>query len=94
MIDKGDAGGPAALRIDIDRDSRVPPYQQLAAALRKQIETGRIQPGRRIPSLVELEQATGLARDTIRKGIAVLKDEGLVETELGLGVFVVEKPSD
>jgi GntR family transcriptional regulator len=72
----------------IDRESSTPPYQQLAAILRADIASGRIPPGRRIPSLVELEQEFGLARDTLRKAVKVLKDEGLVETVTGMGVYV------
>ena len=74
----------------IDREGRVPPYQQIAAALREQIASGQIPPGRRIPSLVELEQTYGVARDTLRKAVQVLKDEGLVETVPGMGIYVVD----
>lgn len=75
----------------IDRNSPVPPYRQIAAILRRQIETGEIPPGRRIPSLVEMEQEYGVARDTLRKAVRVLKDAGLVETVTGMGIYVIEK---
>lgn len=80
--------------MSIDRDGPVPPYRQIAAVLRERIESGDIPPGRRIPSLVELEQQYGVARDTLRKAIQVLKDEGLVETVTGMGVFVIERAED
>ncbi|MFD9561551.1 GntR family transcriptional regulator [Streptomyces sp. NPDC059994] len=76
----------------IDREGPVPPYRQIAADLRRQIEDGTIPPGRRIPSMVELEQTYGVARDTLRKATQVLKDEGLVETVSGMGIFVVNPP--
>lgn len=66
----------------------MPPYRQIAAAVRKRIQSGEIPPGRRIPSLVELEAEFGVARDTLRKAVQVLKDEGLVETVRGMGVYV------
>lgn len=75
-------------RTPIDRESPVPPYQQVANALRDRIESGQIEAGRRIPSLVELEQEFEVARDTLRKAVQVLKDEGLVETVTGMGTFV------
>lgn len=59
--------------------------------IRARIESGDIPPGRRIPSLVELEQEFGVARDTLRKAVRVLKDEGLVETVSGMGVYVVQR---
>ena len=77
----------------IDRDGPVPPYRQVANALRERIATGQIPPGRRIPSLVQLEAEFGVARDTLRKAVRVLRDEGLVETVTGMGVFVVDRRS-
>jgi GntR family transcriptional regulator len=82
---------PSVLGMTIDRDGPIPPYRQVAAILRERIETGAIPPGRRIPSLVELEQEFDAARDTLRKAVQVLKDEGLVETVVGMGVFVIRQ---
>ncbi|MGW6695572.1 GntR family transcriptional regulator [Rhodococcus sp. NPDC054953] len=76
----------------IDRDGPVPPYRQIADDLRRRIESGEIPPGRRIPSMVELEQQWGVARDTLRKATQVLKNEGLVETVSGMGIYVVQPP--
>ncbi|WP_200309208.1 GntR family transcriptional regulator [Streptomyces adelaidensis] len=75
----------------IDREGPVPPYRQIADSLRARIEDGSIPAGRRIPSLVELEAEFGVARDTLRKAVKVLKDEGLVETVTGMGVYVVDR---
>ena len=75
----------------IDREGPVPPYRQVANALRERIATGQIPPGRRIPSLTELEAEFGVARDTLRKAVQVLKDEGLVETVTGMGIYVVDR---
>jgi DNA-binding GntR family transcriptional regulator len=80
--------------MSIDREGPVPPYRQIAAQLRSQIADGAIPVGRRIPSLVELEQTYGVARDTLRKAVQVLKNEGLVETVSGMGVFVIAVPAE
>ena len=77
--------------MSIDREGPVPPYRQIAAILRGRIVNGDIPAGRRIPSLVELEAEFSVARDTLRKAVGTLKDEGLVETVTGMGVFVVER---
>ncbi|GIH72471.1 GntR family transcriptional regulator [Sphaerimonospora thailandensis] len=77
----------------IDREGPVPPYRQIANALRERIASGAIPPGRRIPSLIELEAEFGVARDTLRKAVRVLKDEGLVETVTGMGIYVVQRES-
>jgi len=75
----------------IDREGPVPPYRQIAADLRRKIQDGTIPPGRRIPSIVEMEQEYNVARDTLRKATKVLKDEGLVETVTGMGIYVVNR---
>lgn len=75
----------------IDREGPVAPYRQVANAVRERILSGEIPPGRRIPSLVELEAEFGVARDTLRKAVQVLKDEGLVETVTGMGIYVVDQ---
>jgi DNA-binding GntR family transcriptional regulator len=75
----------------IDREGPVPPYRQIADDLRRQIEDGTIPVGRRIPSMVELEQRYEVARDTLRKATQVLKDEGLVQTVQGMGIYVVDR---
>ncbi|MET9973864.1 GntR family transcriptional regulator [Streptomyces microflavus] len=80
--------------MSIDREGPIPPYRQIADQLRARIADGTIPVGRRIPSLVELEQEFGVARDTLRKAVKVLKDEGLVETVNGMGVFVTQQPPE
>lgn len=78
-------------RVIIDREGPVPPYLQIANDLRRQIEDGTIPPGRRIPTTVEMEQEYEVARDTLRKATKVLKDEGLVESVRGMGLYVVDR---
>ncbi|WP_232485719.1 GntR family transcriptional regulator [Streptomyces fildesensis] len=78
----------------IDREGPVPPYRQIAAQLRERIVDGSIPVGRRIPSLVEMEQQYGVARDTLRKAVQVLKEEGLVQTVNGMGIYVIEAPAE
>lgn len=74
----------------VDRNSRIPPWRQIADALRARIASGDIPPGGRLPSTVELEQEWEVARETIRKAVNSLKEEGLVEGVQGMGIFVVE----
>lgn len=75
----------------IDREGPVPPYRQVADDLRRQIADGTIPPGRAIPSMMQLEERYGVARDTLRKATQLLKDEGLVYTVRGMGIFVRDR---
>ncbi len=66
----------------------VPKYRQLLVILRNQILIGQLQPGERIPSEEDLINAYGLSRGTVRKAVAQLEAEKLIETEHGIGSFV------
>ncbi len=72
----------------INRSSSMPPWEQLAGILRSRIEDGELQPGDRIPSVVSLAQEYDLAPGTVRKALAQLQREGLVESRVGWGTFV------
>ena len=74
----------------IDHASAVPPYRQLAGILRDQIQSGELAPGAAVPSVKRLRQEYGVAETTARKAVALLRDEGLVETVMGWGSFVVK----
>ena len=78
----------------IDPEGAVAPYLQLAALLRARIESGAIEPGRRLPSQTQLESDTGLSRSTIKRALEILKGEGLVTTSPGRGLFVVERDQE
>jgi GntR family transcriptional regulator len=66
----------------------IPKYRQLLIILRNQILRGEIEPGQRIPSEEELISMYGLSRGTVRKAIAQLESERLIQTEHGVGSFV------
>ena len=74
---------------EIDRYSDIPPYRQVAAILRARILSGDIEPHRPIPSKRTAMQICGIAGGTYDKAVQLLKDEGLVRTVMGMGVFTV-----
>jgi GntR family transcriptional regulator len=74
--------------VSIDRDGPTPVYLQLAALLRERIASGEYPAGRALPSETTLMQEYGLARETVRKGVRVLRDEGLVQIVQGRGAYV------
>jgi GntR family transcriptional regulator len=75
--------------VTIDLDQPMPPYRQLAAILRDKIASGEL--SGRLPSEKSLMQEYGLALGTVRKSIALLRDERLVETTPGWGSYVVDR---
>ena len=76
---------------EIDKDSPVPPYRQVAAFLRAQIERGELPAGRRLPSIATLVQTYGIARTTAAKALRVLVDEGVAEVSPGMGTYVTKR---
>jgi GntR family transcriptional regulator len=79
------------VQVQIDHESDVFPYRQVADQLRAAIDAGEYGPGRKIPSLQALVRETGLAVETIRRAIRVLVDEGAVYTVQGRGTFVTKE---
>jgi DNA-binding GntR family transcriptional regulator len=72
-----------------------PPHRQIAAWLRARIEAGEFRPGLDpLPSEKDLVDTFGVARDTARRAIAVLLEEGLVVTVPQRGSYVVERTRD
>jgi DNA-binding FadR family transcriptional regulator len=67
-----------------------PLFEQIAAALRDQIRSGRIRPGQLLPSETRLGQTYGVNSKTARAAVTVLRAEGLAELVRGRGVVVRE----
>lgn len=72
---------------DLDRDSPVPLYEQLAAVLRAAIEDGSLTA--RVPSEPTLVQQYGVSRGTAGRAVQILVDAGYVKISPGKGAFVV-----
>lgn len=75
---------------EIDRASPVPLYHQLEAALRGDIEQGRLEPGDPLPFEGEICDMFGVSRSVVRQSLTNLAHAGLIRTERGRGSFVAE----
>lgn len=74
----------------LNKASTVPLYTQLFNRLVKQIETGELKAGDRLPPERELADRLGVSRITARQAIDALVERGLVYREQGRGTFVAE----
>ncbi|MFJ2563885.1 GntR family transcriptional regulator [Streptomyces sp. NPDC087568] len=68
--------------------SKQPKYQQVADALRREIDNGTYTPGARLPSEAELAIRFDASRNTVRAGLGALVSQGLVTSSQGLGYEV------
>ncbi|MGN0353046.1 MAG: GntR family transcriptional regulator [Roseburia sp.] len=65
-------------------------YFNLMEDLRKQILEGEIKPGEKLPSENELSRAYAVSRQTVRKALQILENEGFIYAEHGRGTFCSE----
>ena len=77
--------------MEIDPDSDIPRYEQLAAILRGQIEDGTIRQRRPLPSKKVLMQQLGVSAGTVERALNVLRDAGMIRTVKGLGLYVTPR---
>ena len=75
---------------ELDRQSSVPIFAQVKAALDAAVESGELRPHRRIPSERELSTLFSVSRMTIRQALLAMIDEGRLYTRSGKGTYVAE----
>lgn len=69
-----------------DSDSPDWPYEQVASAIRERIRDGRWSP--KLPTRQEIANALDVSHMTVQRAIDLLKDEGLIYSRPGRGVYV------
>lgn len=72
----------------LNRNSFVPLYYQLAEALKKILETGTLGPGDRFPSEREIAEEFEVSRTVIRPALDLLVSDGAIVRIRGSGTFV------
>lgn len=71
----------------------MPKYQRIYRALRSQIKEGQLALNDQLPSEQDLMDHFQVSRDTVRKALNILKDEGYIQTRRGTPARVIaQKP--
>jgi GntR family transcriptional regulator len=73
-----------------DLGAMAPKYQRIASALRSDIRSGTYGPRDRLPAETALMERFKVSLPTLRQAIGLLRAEGLVESQHGIGTFVRE----
>ena len=69
-------------------DHERPIWPQVAEAIERDIASGELAQGSRLPTEDELATQYGVARNTVRRAVEDLRDRGLLETFHGRGTYV------
>lgn len=73
-----------------DFHSSRPIYRQLAEMINKEILSGQLKPGDKLPSVREMGLKVNVNPNTVQRTYRELEGLGIVETRRGQGTFVTE----
>src|SRR5215831_13324375 len=85
--------GCMVLQPKLDPNGESPLYKQLAEQIARQIRSGHLPQGERIPATRELAGLLGLNRTTVSAAYEMLESEGLISGHVWRGSFVTGGPA-
>lgn len=74
--------------IQIDKNSRVPKYQQIVDSIITNISNGNFSIDQKIPSINSFSEQFYLSRDTVEKAYSILKSRNIITAIRGKGYYV------
>lgn len=78
------------LNITVDENWNAPLYKQIAGSIMKDIASGKIPAGYKLPTVRELADEMGISKGTIKHAYEHLEQMGVIEMTQGKGTFVLE----
>lgn len=72
-------------------NTTTPIYLQLVERINRQIISGQLRPGDKLPSVREMAVQAGVNPNTVQRTYRELELSGVVETRRGQGTFVTDK---
>ncbi|MNE31992.1 HTH-type transcriptional repressor YtrA [compost metagenome] len=79
--------------MSIEFDNNLPIYLQIMNYIKREIVTGKLKAGDKIPSVRELAADLQINPNTVQRTFQELEREAVVETKRGLGRFVTSEES-
>ena len=77
------------MQYDIDATRETPIYKQVADAILKDIRTGRLPEGTKLPTVRDMAESMDVSQGTVKRCYEYLRDLGVVEMTQGKGTFVL-----
>ena len=81
-----------SISFQLNSDSGVPAYMQLAQQVKQAIRMGTLEIGDKLPTVKEVVAEVAINPNTVMKAYWELEGEGLVEGRQGVGTFVSRRP--
>ena len=81
-----------AIHIQLDLKSGVPFYRQIIDQVKAAMATEAVAPGDRLPTVRQLAVDLSINPNTVSRAYTELELTGLVETQMGSGTFVGNRP--
>jgi GntR family transcriptional repressor for pyruvate dehydrogenase complex len=66
--------------------------EQIADSIQEMIAVNKLKPGTQLPAERELARLMGVNRATVREGIRILEQRGLVTMRMGSGTYIADVP--
>ncbi|HSK34995.1 MAG TPA: GntR family transcriptional regulator [Propionicimonas sp.] len=90
-LDRGGRVEAKQVPVDVDRNSPVPLYHQVAEQLASAIHSGMLRPGDTFEAEIALAHRLDMSRPTVRRSIAELVTQGLLVRRRGVGTTVAHE---
>lgn len=78
----------AMIDIKVDKESGTPLYIQIRDALQKAVDSGKLKPGDRLPTVAGFSKSIGVTASTVRRAFEDLSKQGVAECHVGRGTFI------
>lgn len=82
------------MEISVNKNSRVPIYDQIKEQIKGLIHAGQIRTGDQLPTMRELSVELSVNFNTVGLAYRDLVNEGVIVTERGKGTFVASTPGE
>jgi GntR family transcriptional regulator len=77
------------MKIDIEFQSGIPIYEQIAHQILELIERGEVQPGDQLPTTRQLAIQLGVNFNTVARAYRMLDQGSVISTQHGRGTFIL-----
>lgn len=78
------------MSFNLDRKKGIPMYQQLSGEIKRLIQTGDWEAGKKAPTERELAEKLNISRNTVSSAYKELETEGILVSTQGRGTFVTD----